>query len=1165
MNVPSEGYPGAVLVVPGNPEASLLFRKLYGIQADNEGDPMPLGIQRNDAPVAGAELVELWILGGASTTCPTDGGTSSGGDGGLQDAGHHADAGAYDAGPGPVDVCDVASTFFANNCVECHHPGENTPDLTLPGVSMGLVNIPSTVNPAAVLIAPGNPTASLLYRKVHAIQGPDEGRHMPPFINAEDAPVAGAEILEEWILGGAPTQCDVIPDAGPPSDAGRPGDAAVTSDAGGYDAGPGPLDVCDVAATFFASNCVSCHRPGRVAPDLTVGGAPGSIVNVESVEFPGQTLVVPGDPSASLLYRKVFGVQAANEGDIMPLGTDPSEAPVAGADILEEWILGGAPTQCDVIPDAGIITEPDAGGPTDGGGGPGAYLDICDVYDSFFATSCVQCHRAGGTPPELTREAAATSLVNVESTIAPGKTLVVPGDLPGSLLYRKLYGLQEQGEGATMPLGVARSNAPVPGAEVVTQWIAEGARTTCGDDGVDGGVADAGRVQTWDPGPNALDQDSLFACTTPTTSSPARLRRVERREWTHSVGKPLTPTWYGSVARNNPFDAPSHLPYSTYSEGVTIDPATLDLYFSVLTEAGSGWTARTPSGNLGVRTYAVYNDSQLNCMFNDVAPTDACMDYYVLKYLRDGVLFRTPTDDERSRLKAFLAATIAEEGGDIAKRPVTMRKVTSAAWLTAGALFKSELGGALTDGRRRLTNDELARALGGVLSTFAPGTSAMWDFGGGPPAHPNWTAPPEGYLGQLRVAAADGTIQDPAVIEGLIDLYIGGMDPNRYDLQLDVDDDKRALRGEYWLASRVADFFREWLDYEGASIIFKDTPRATTQWDGQYNGDPMYDPITLGFKNLQNNFYGDESTLVQQLDDTIARVVLEDQQVFEKLLTTRMWRLPSNLAQTNGVACTADGDCVEPGYTRCTSLGFCGNSIAKSTLETIRTYNLSTNVPNTPEGRWVELPVEERAGVLTHPAWLAAHGGNFEDDASLVHRGKWIRENLLCEVVPPLELVQVEAKLVPSDPAKSARDRVHESIDLGPNAATCLGCHSLMNPLGYPFEIYNHAGFVRATDHGRPPDGSSTITNAPDPALNTSVTNAVDLSTRLAASPHAKRCFIRQTFRYFMGRNETPADACVLQEMENTLQESNGSFLSMLKTLVTSDAFLYRHDEGGAP
>jgi hypothetical protein len=186
-----------------------------------------------------------------------------------------------------------------------------------------------------------------------------------------------------------------------------------------------------------------------------------------------------------------------------------------------------------------------------------------------------------------------------------------------------------------------------------------------------------------------------------------------------------------------------------------------------------------------------------------------------------------------------------------------------------------------------------------------------------------------------------------------------------------------------------------------------------------------------------------------------------------------------------------------------------------------------------------------------------------EDDASLVHRGKWVRERLFCQSVPGLELVMVQARLGARSGTLSARDRVVAATSTGPDSATCMGCHTLMNPLGFPFEIYNHAGFVRQTDHGHAPDGSSTITNLRDPTLNVAITNAIDFTQKIANSAYAKRCFIRQAFRYFAGRDETMTDACTLAAMENAL--NSGTFLDMLGALVTSDTFLYRTVDGGSP
>ena len=73
--------------------------------------------------------------------------------------------------------------------------------------------------------------------------------------------------------------------------------------------------------------------------------------------------------------------------------------------------------------------------------------------------------------------------------------------------------------------------------------------------------------------------------------------------------------------------------------------------------------------------------------------------------------------------------------------------------------------------------------------------------------------------------------------------------------------------------------------------------------------------------------------------------------------------------------------------------------------------------------------------------------------------------------------------------------------------------------------------------------------------------DVVALTEMFAISPYARRCFIRHFFRYFMGRDETMADACTLSAMESAFE--NGSFLNMLEALVTSDTFLYRHVDGG--
>ena len=54
--------------------------------------------------------------------------------------------------------------------------------------------------------------------------------------------------------------------------------------------------------------------------------------------------------------------------------------------------------------------------------------------------------------------------------------------------------------------------------------------------------------------------------------------------------------------------------------------------------------------------------------------------------------------------------------------------------------------------------------------------------------------------------------------------------------------------------------------------------------------------------------------------------------------------------------------------------------------------------------------------------------GPFENDPNLVHRGKWLREELLCQDLPDLPL-NVDAMLSEASKTQSARQRIAEQID----------------------------------------------------------------------------------------------------------------------------------------
>lgn len=202
-----------------------------------------------------------------------------------------------------------------------------------------------------------------------------------------------------------------------------------------------------------------------------------------------------------------------------------------------------------------------------------------------------------------------------------------------------------------------------------------------------------------------------------------------------------------------------------------------------------------------------------------------------------------------------------------------------------------------------------------------------------------------------------------------------------------------------------------------------------------------------------------------------------------------------------------------------------------------------------PERVLATAPAEERLGVLTHPAWLVSHSDAMDNHA--IRRGRWIRERLLGGGVPDVPIT-VDAML-PDAPDKTLRQRMQVT-----RQAYCWTCHQKMDPLGLPFEMYNHAGLVRTTELGRPVDTTGAITDSGDPELDGPVGNAIEMIEKLAESERVEQVFVRHAFRFWMGRNETLHDAPVLQAAHRAYRDNGGSFDALLEALLTSDAFLYR-------
>jgi len=202
----------------------------------------------------------------------------------------------------------------------------------------------------------------------------------------------------------------------------------------------------------------------------------------------------------------------------------------------------------------------------------------------------------------------------------------------------------------------------------------------------------------------------------------------------------------------------------------------------------------------------------------------------------------------------------------------------------------------------------------------------------------------------------------------------------------------------------------------------------------------------------------------------------------------------------------------------------------------------------------IDLDPAQRAGVLTQSALLALHAK--PNQTSPVHRGKFVREQFLCQELPPppANLVIVPPDL---DPSLTTRERfAAHSAD-----PSCAQCHRLMDPVGLGFEHYDPLGRWRDKEGTLEIDASGEVVGT-NTALDGTFDGAVELAQKLASSATVRECMVKQWFRYANGRAETSADACTLQQLSEDF-DADHDLRELRVKIALSDAFRFRSTLGG--
>jgi hypothetical protein len=212
----------------------------------------------------------------------------------------------------------------------------------------------------------------------------------------------------------------------------------------------------------------------------------------------------------------------------------------------------------------------------------------------------------------------------------------------------------------------------------------------------------------------------------------------------------------------------------------------------------------------------------------------------------------------------------------------------------------------------------------------------------------------------------------------------------------------------------------------------------------------------------------------------------------------------------------------------------------------------------------------KRAGLLGQASFLAASAGPVE--TSPTARGIFVREQLLCQMVPPPP-PGVNTNIPDPGEDKPSTRRQRQSAHV--ENPVCAGCHKLMDPIGFGLENFDAIGrwrdketivFLAAEEGKRAKpksvdldlDSSGEVAGIPESRF----TDSVQLGKILAASPVCQECMVRQVFRYAYGRLETASDREAIHRLFVTFRDSGFRFKSLLEALVTSPEFMSAADAG---
>lgn len=183
-----------------------------------------------------------------------------------------------------------------------------------------------------------------------------------------------------------------------------------------------------------------------------------------------------------------------------------------------------------------------------------------------------------------------------------------------------------------------------------------------------------------------------------------------------------------------------------------------------------------------------------------------------------------------------------------------------------------------------------------------------------------------------------------------------------------------------------------------------------------------------------------------------------------------------------------------------------------------------------------------RRGFLGQASFLALNAHAVSTSAT--KRGKYIREVLLCQTIPPPPAGLNTA--IPESTAETPtlRDRVEQHL-LDPS---CAACHNLMDPIGLGLENFDGVGSWRVTENGAVIDPSGDLDGEP-------YSNAWELGQLIYSHEDTGPCLAKDLYKYAVGHSIDTGEEAQVEALAQAFAASNYSVKSLLLAIATSEGF----------